>query len=72
MTRGLLILAISLTACAPQPRSRSYFIAHPAEAARVVAACKSGTTRGAECDNAEAGVVAAQTDKDIQFFKRSF
>lgn len=72
MRRGLLILVISLAACSPEPRGRSYFIAHQAEAARVVAACKRGATRGAECDNAEAGVVAAQADKDMQFFKKSF
>lgn len=72
MRRGLLILAGALAACAPEPRSRSYFIAHEAEAARVVAACKSGAARGGECDNAEAGLVAAQADKDVQFFKKSF
>lgn len=72
MTRAALLLLALLAACSPQPRSRSYFVAHQDEAARVVAACKRGETRGAECDNAEAGVLAAQADAQMKMFHRSF
>lgn len=72
MIRWLFVLAVSLAACTPQARSRQYFADHPAEAARIVSECKTGATRGPECDNAEAGVLADQADKEMRFFKKSF
>ena len=58
--------------CQPAPRSASYFKANHDEARRVAGACKAGRTRGAECDNAEAGVADAQIDADMQVFRRGF
>jgi uncharacterized lipoprotein YmbA len=72
MSRLALLLAASLAGCSPQPRSASYFVAHRAEAARVVAACKTGVTRGPECQAAEAGTLAAEADAQKSFFKKSF
>jgi hypothetical protein len=72
MNRLAILVMASLVGCAPEPRSASYFVAHRAEAARVVSACKTGATRGAECQNAEAGVLADEAEAQKTFFKRSF
>ena len=67
----LLSLA-SLAACSPPPRSADYFVAHPDEAARVAADCKSGAHRGEECVNATAGVAAAESAERMKLYKKSF
>lgn len=73
MTRITLPLLFGLlAACQPQPRSVSYFEAHPTEAQRVVEACRSGVHRGRECEAAQAGLAANQADKRLELFKKSF
>lgn len=68
----VLIVTASLAGCSPQPRSAEYFVAHPAEAARVAADCKSGSHRGEECINATAGVAAAESAERMKLYKKSF
>lgn len=61
-----------LASCTPAPRSTDYFIAHPEEAARVVADCKRDAQRGEECVNATAGVAAAESAERMKLYKKSF
>ncbi|WP_312162711.1 EexN family lipoprotein [Phenylobacterium sp.] len=71
--RLVAVLALAgLAACSPEPRSASYFEAHPDEAAKVADACKAGTHRGQECVNAEAGVAAAQRTERMNAFRKGF
>jgi hypothetical protein len=70
--RRVVIAAIVLTGCQAEPRSASFFEAHPDEARLVVAACKQGAHRGRECDNAQAGVAAIEANKRLDLFKKSF
>ncbi|WP_374346532.1 EexN family lipoprotein [Phenylobacterium sp.] len=67
-----LLLAVSLAACTPQPRSTAYFKAHHEEASRIFAACKTGAHRGEECQNAEAGVVDAKNQAEMNAFRKGF
>lgn len=67
-----LILLATLAACSPEPRSTDYFVAHPDEAARIVADCKTGAHRGQECVNATAGVAAAESAERMKLYKKSF
>ncbi len=72
---GRLALALAfagLAACSPQPRSVSYFQAHQAEAAKVVADCRTGAHRGQECVNAQAGVAASRRDDRIDAYRKGF
>ena len=68
----VLLSIASLAACSPPPRSAEYFVAHPDEAARVAADCKSGSRRGEECVNASAGVAAAESAARMKLYKKSF
>ena len=70
--KRVMILALMLAGCQPEPRSASYFEAHPDEARRVVERCRQGTHRGSECDHAQAGLAALQADKRMELFKKSF
>jgi len=61
-----------LTACSPEPRARAYFEAHPDEAAQVVHACKTGSHRGSECEDAEAAIAALRRDARMKAYKKAF
>lgn len=70
-----LLLAFTLAglaACSPEPRSASYFEAHPEEAAKVVSDCKTGTHRGQECSNAQTAVAAAKRDERMDAYRKGF
>lgn len=66
------VALLGLAACSPEPRSASYFAAHPDEAAKVVADCKAGAHRGQECVNAEAGVAFAKRDARMDAYRKGF
>lgn len=68
---GLLAL-LGLAACSPQPRSASYFEAHPEEAAKIVVDCASGARRGEECVNAKAGAAAIRRKARMDRYKQNF
>jgi hypothetical protein len=70
--RIFLVLAGLLAGCQPQPRSADYFGAHPTEAARVIADCRTGRHRGEECRTAQAGLAAADADRRLKLFRKSF
>jgi hypothetical protein len=71
--RLLTFLALGgLAACSPQPRSPSYFEAHPADAAQVIADCKTGAARGAECTNALTGATAAANKARLETYRKGF
>lgn len=61
----------AMSACSPQPRSASYFEAHPQEAAVVVKACLAGNARGDECDTAEAGQARAAANARMAIYRKS-
>lgn len=63
---------VVLVGCQKEPRSVSYFEAHPDEAQRVVAACRSGSHRGSECDNAQGGLAKLEAERRLQLFRKSF
>lgn len=62
----------ALAACSSEPRSTAYFEAHPEEAARIVADCKTGAHRGRECVNARAGVAAAARQVRMNAYQKNF
>lgn len=68
---GLLVLAL-LAGCSAAPRSASYFEAHPADAQAVLAACKSGQTRGEECQTALAGAAATANKARLELYRKGF
>ena len=68
----LVATALGAAACSPQPRSTEYFVAHPEEAAKVVADCKADRYRGAECVNATAGVAAAESKARMDAYRKGF
>jgi hypothetical protein len=70
--RRFLLAGLALASCHAEPRSASYFEAHPREAQEVVDACRTGAHRGSECETAQAGLAAVQADKRMQLFKKSF
>ena len=70
--KRILIAALCLSGCRAEPRSTSYFEAHPEDAQRVVSACKAGTHRGGESESARAGLAAIEADKRLKLFKKSF
>lgn len=70
--RALVAALIGLAGCSPEPRSAAYFEAHPAEAAKVVADCRSGVHRGDECVNAGAAVAAAARAERMATYEKSF
>jgi hypothetical protein len=69
---ALLLIGLTLAGCQAEPRSASYFEAHPGEAKAVVDGCQTGAHRGRECETARAGLAAAQAEKRMQLFKKSF
>lgn len=71
MMRPLIFVAV-LASCSPPPRSTEYFIANPVEAERVVAACRKDLHRGAECDNAPAGVAAARSAARMKIYRQTY
>ena len=68
----VLCVAAFLTACNAKPRAVSYFVAHPEIAANVEAACKRGTHRGAECDNAAGAISTLKRSARMANYKRAF
>lgn len=71
-TLALLIGLTTLAGCSAQPRSASYFQAHPTEAAQIVGDCKTGAARGEECANAQAGMAAAGNAERLKLYKKGF
>lgn len=69
---GFVAVLIGSAACSPEPRSASYFEAHPKEAAAVAEACKRGAHRGQECPNAQAGVAAAERARRMDAYRKGF
>lgn len=61
-----------LAACSPQPRSVSYFQAHPEETAKVVVACTRGDHRGEECPNAQAAAAAIRREARMEAYRKGF
>jgi hypothetical protein len=51
-----------LVSCVPAPRAVAYFKLHADEAAHVVAACKAGSARGRECDNAQLAIAQVESN----------
>lgn len=70
---GLVVCCVlSLAGCSRDPRSASYFEAHPDETNRVLSDCKSGTHRGAECENASAADAKRKSDARLELYKSAF
>lgn len=67
-----MLLAGLVAACQPEPRSATYFEAHPEETARVLAACKAGSQRGPECEAARAGEAAIKANARQELFRKGF
>lgn len=63
---------VVIAACSPEPRSAAYFEAHAEEAERVVAACRTGAHRGAECVNAQAGLAAIARKARMDAYREAF
>lgn len=64
----ILFLGLCLMACGPsEPRSIQFFEANIDEAREIIAGCKDGTERSAECANAD---IAIQTAEGRERFKR--
>ena len=70
--RAVLLAAVALSACAPEPRSASFFETNEEEARRVVEACQSGAHRGEECVNASAGLAAAARQARMNAYREGF
>ena len=69
---ALVVAGSALGACQREARSASYFEAHPGEIAGVLAACKAGSTRGGECDNAALADARRQASDRMNLYKKSF
>ncbi|WP_431355773.1 EexN family lipoprotein [Caulobacter segnis] len=61
-----------LAACSAEPRSESYFVAHPEEARRVLEACEAGAHRGDECVNAHASEREIRRRARMEMARRTF
>jgi hypothetical protein len=73
MRRAVVLVALSVLAgCSPPPRAASYFKAHPQETEQVLADCRTGAHRGAECDNASAADAQIKSDARLSLYKKSF
>ena len=70
--RITVLVGVMLAGCTGEPRSASYFEAHPAEAQRVAAGCKAGAWRGRECDTALAGLAAAADAARLEMYRKTF
>lgn len=68
----ILPLLVGLAACQPEPRSASYFEAHPQERVEVVADCRIGTHRGEECKNAQFAAEKAARTKTMNDYRSGF
>lgn len=69
--RRIAVIAFVLASCQPEPRSSTYFEAHPTEAERVVAGCSRGAQRGGECEAAQTGLASIQARKRLELFRKS-
>ncbi|MBU1376167.1 MAG: EexN family lipoprotein [Alphaproteobacteria bacterium] len=72
MRRLVLVAALIVSGCQAQPRSASYFEAHPKETATTLADCARGARRGAECDNARAADGALKAKARQALFRKGF
>jgi hypothetical protein len=72
MRRLLLAVALVASGCQAQPRSASYFEAHPEETATVLADCARGAHRGQECGNARAADGAIKAKARQELFRKGF
>ena len=72
MRRLLLAIALIASGCQAQPRSASYFEAHPEETATALADCARGARRGAECNNARAADGALKAKARQELFHKGF
>ncbi|WP_436017301.1 EexN family lipoprotein [Phenylobacterium sp. LjRoot219] len=61
-----------LASCSPEPRSASYFEAHPGEIAKIVSACRSGLHGGEECTNAQTADAKLRSDARLALYKSGF
>jgi hypothetical protein len=64
--------ALTLTACAEEPRSAEYFERHHEEALEVSTLCATGAKGGDECTNAQAGLAAARREERMAAYRRQF
>lgn len=65
-------LALLVAACSAEPRSNSYFVAHPEEAKAVLARCEAGGHRGDECVNARASEREMRRRARMEMARRTF
>lgn len=74
MIRRLIVALVlaGMAACSPQPRSTSYFEAHPEETAKIVVACARGDHRGQECANAQAAAASIRRDARMDAYRKGF
>lgn len=72
--RGALTFIVSagLASCSPEPRSVTFFASHLGVAREIVANCRAGTSRGGECENAQAGLASAARDARMREFRKAF
>ncbi len=70
MRRALLLAVLVVGACDREPRSPSYFIAHPEEADVVLRRCEAGEHRGPECLNAQASREDRQRKARMEYYRR--
>ena len=68
----LLALATVLPGCSREPRSAAYFESHVQDAVQVVARCRIGDHRGAECANAQAALAAAERQARMDRYQENF
>ena len=61
-----------LAACAPAPRSQSYFEAHPEAAKQTAAQCAKIRHSRQDCENAQLAVAKIKQDERLQTLRRTF
>ncbi|WP_436054195.1 EexN family lipoprotein [Phenylobacterium sp. LjRoot225] len=69
---ALLAASAALSACQREPRSERYFEANPNVRAEVIADCKQGTHRGAECQFAQRAAETAANRKTMEDYRSGF
>lgn len=69
--RPALILALTLAACQPSPRTAAEFAGDRAAAETVVAACDAGQSRP-DCDAARRGLAEAQRRERMAAWRSAF
>lgn len=72
MKRLALAVLFAAGACTAQPRSASYFEAHPEEGHKVVRDCARGVHRGQECETALAAKTAHEARARLGLFRKGF